>query len=142
MSTTKAPELNGTQKKADTKPTEPAKPESLKQDSTQTQEQQKPDLSNVHVNGSQVTPLTPIENRIARFEKLQELLERRDVLADSLKELENFKVTNNAGAQLTLKDARNRTFAINHPEIIAEMVALAKGKLETEIAAIDAQFIL
>lgn len=82
-----------------------------------------------------------IQERLAKFDALSKILERREQVADALEELTNFYIPpTGTGCKLTLQDGRNNSFAISNPAVIAEMVALAKTKLQTELDNIDNQF--
>lgn len=82
-----------------------------------------------------------IQERLAKFDALSKILERREQVADALEELTNFYIPpTGTGCKLTLQDGRNNSFAISNPAVIAEIVALAKTKLQTELDNIDNQF--
>ena len=101
-------------------------------------ENAKPELSNLQV--SQDKPLT-IEQKRAHFQELGKLMEKREKVLDALDDLKDFQISPTGGANLKLTDSRNQTFAIAHPIVIGEMVAVAKQRLQQELALIETQFI-
>ncbi len=82
-----------------------------------------------------------IQERLAKFESLSKILERRDQVADALEELNNFFIApTGTGCSLRLSDSKGKTFTINNSSVIEEMVNLAKTKLVAELETIDNQF--
>lgn len=102
-------------------------------------QEEKPELSSYHVAAK---PAKSIEERLNRFQELEMLKDRREELTEALKQLDKFQISPTGGANLKLSDGKSNTFAIAHPSVIGEMIALAKSKLTTELQSIDEQFIL
>jgi len=82
-----------------------------------------------------------IEKRLEKFYQLEKVLERREKIADAVKELQDFYIApTGTGCMLKLQDSKGNTFAISHPAVIGEMVGMAKAKLQKELEAIDQEF--
>jgi hypothetical protein len=105
----------------------------------QLQADPKPELSCYQVNAK---PHSTIEERINRFLQLSKLLERREKVTEALEDLNDFQISPTGGANLKLTDSKGRTFAIAHPVVIGEMVAVANQKLHDELNIIDAAFLI
>ena len=84
--------------------------------------------------------LLPIEQRLKKLAKLQQLAERREILIDAIENLQGFYISPDGnGCNLRLQDSKAKTFAIAHPIIIGEMVSMAKSKLSAELEKIESQ---
>jgi hypothetical protein len=134
MATTPKPTTNGTANSNSAKPTLTVSSQQTQATATATsrnenREEPKQEKSN-------------IEQRLEKFHQLEKLKERRDTIQDALDDLADFHIAPTGGANLQLQDSKRNTFAIAHPVVIGEMVTLAKKKLQEELDAIDAQFIL
>jgi hypothetical protein len=82
-----------------------------------------------------------IQERMAKFDALTKILERRETVADALERLNNFFIAQTGnGCSLKLSDSKGESFSISNSAVIAEMVNLAKTKLEVELETIDNQF--
>jgi hypothetical protein len=82
-----------------------------------------------------------IQERMAKFDALTKILERRETVADALERLNNFFIAQTGnGCSLKLSDSKGESFSISNSAVIAEMVNLAKTKLEAELETIDNQF--
>jgi hypothetical protein len=88
------------------------------------------------------TQTPTIEERLEKFEQLQNLKKRRDQVQEAIDDLGDFQVSPTGGAELRLTDSYKRTFSIAHPLVISDMVGHAKAKLVAELANIDALFLL
>lgn len=79
-----------------------------------------------------------IEDRLKKLEEINELAERREVVTDAIQNLSGFYISpEGSGCNLRLQDSKGKTFAIAHPSVIGEMVAMAKEKLSAELARIE-----
>lgn len=81
-----------------------------------------------------------IEERIKKFERLQNLLERRDTIKEALDNVSSFYISPAGTCNLKFQDSNGKGFGIAHPSVIGEMVHLAKVKLEKELQEIEDSF--
>lgn len=107
----------------------------------------KSELSNLTVKADAITAETakgiaPIAERIKRFEELEKLLEKREQISEAIDNLNDFYIAPTGGAQIQLRDSKSNTFAIAHPSVIGEIVAMLKNKLGSELNELDSKFIL
>ncbi|NNV57353.1 hypothetical protein [Limnovirga soli] len=101
--------------------------------------EQKPELSNFGVPAPAKTP--SIEDRMNKFHALGKLLERREKISDAVDSLSDFYISPSGDScNVRLTDSKGKTFAISHPIVIGEIVAMAKAKLLAELATIDNDF--
>lgn len=83
-------------------------------------------------------PLPTIEARLKKLQQINDLAERREVVTDAIDNLSGFYISpEGTGCNLRLQDSKGKTFAIAHPSVIGEMVAMAKEKLSAELARIE-----
>jgi len=79
-----------------------------------------------------------IEARLKKLEEINDLAERREVVTDAISNLAGFYISpEGTGCNLRLQDSKGKTFAIAHPSVIGEMVAMAKEKLSAELNRIE-----
>lgn len=84
--------------------------------------------------------LPPIEVRLKKLQKIQQLADRRETLLAALENLNDFYVTPDGnGCNLRFSDSKGKTFGIAHPMVIGEMVSLAKGKLTVELTKVESE---
>lgn len=83
-------------------------------------------------------PLPAIEARLKKLQEINDLAERREVVTDAITNLSGFYISpEGTGCNMRLQDSKGKTFAIAHPSVIGEMVAMAKEKLSAELARIE-----
>lgn len=100
-----------------------------------------PQLPEVKKNIPEKKVLPPIQTRLSKLRDLNKILERREEVAEALENLTDFYIAPTGNAcNLKLQDSKNKTFVISNAAIVAEMVELAKGKLQSELNEIDNQF--
>lgn len=87
-----------------------------------------------------IPTLPPIAERLKKLERIQQLVDRREVVLEALENLNGFYVAPDGnGCNLRFQDSKGKTFGIAHPSVIGEMVSLAKGKLSAEIEKLESQ---
>ena len=86
-----------------------------------------------------VKPALPtIEARLKKLQEINDLAERREVVTDAIQNLSGFYISpEGTGCNMRLQDSKGKTFAIAHPSVIGEMVAMAKEKLSAELNRIE-----
>jgi hypothetical protein len=83
-------------------------------------------------------PLPAIEARLKKLQEINDLAERREVVTEAIQNLSGFYISpEGTGCNMRLQDSKGKTFAIAHPNVIGEMVAMAKEKLSTELSRIE-----
>lgn len=80
-----------------------------------------------------------IADRLKMLEKLNRLNERRVDLVEALDDVTSFILSPASPAKITFIDAKNHSFSVSHQGVIAEMIELAKKRLESEIEKVDSQ---
>lgn len=82
----------------------------------------------------------PLEARLKKLAELNKLLERREILSEALDDVNGFVHTPTAPAKIKFEDSTGRNgFSVSHPEVISEMVEVAKKRLSSELEKVDAQ---
>lgn len=85
-----------------------------------------------------VKKLLPIEARLKKLDEINNLADRRQVVAEAIENLTGFYISPDGnGSNLRLTDSKGKTFAIAHPSVIGEMVSMAKQKLSAELTRIE-----
>lgn len=84
--------------------------------------------------------LPPIEARLKKLSRINELAERRELLLEGIENLGAFYIApDGSSCNLRLQDSKGKTFAITHPSVIGEIVSLSKSKLQAELDKVEGQ---
>ncbi len=85
--------------------------------------------------------LLPIQARLKKLDELNQLLERRKLLIEAVDDVNGFVLSPNSPAKISFVDAKQTSFSISNQLVIADMLELAKTRLNNELEKVDSQLV-
>ena len=81
-----------------------------------------------------------VEEKKEQINKLFLMAEKHNELKNSLKQLEEFKISHDSEVcELRINDSKGKTFKSSNPEAISKMIDFCKTSLETKIEVLENQ---
>ena len=80
-----------------------------------------------------------LEEKLTILEELNNLVEKRDLVRDALKDVGNFYISPSGNCHVKMTDSNGKSFSISHPAVIEEVLTHVTFKLEEELDKVETQ---